>query len=154
MKCRLLLLILPVILGVSCASNKSKVDVSVYHLKDIERVKRGNKVVRSEQQKRLRGAISRGEQEERKGLYYTVAWSLRAHELSEPIRIVFKYQQAATASKILTQELVLPVTKTKGSCEFTVVGEDYQKNGRVLDWRIEVYSGSQLLESEQSYLWK
>lgn len=154
MNCRLLLAILPIILGVSCASNKSEVDVSVYHLKSVVRVKPLNKVVRAEQQKRLRGAISAEERNSRKGLYYTVDWDLRAHDIIEPIDVVFMYHQAGTASKVITQELVFPETKTKGKCEFAVIGDDYRKNGRVLDWRIELRSGSKLLESEQSYLWK
>jgi len=148
------LAIASILLSVSCASHKNEVDVRTYHLKDIKRVTRENKVVRAEQQKRLRGAISRSEMEAREGLYYMVDWSLSQHAVTDPIRVVFKYHQAATGAKELKMVENFAQSETKGNCEFAIIGERYQKKGRVLVWRVEVFSGAKLLASEQSYLWE
>ena len=148
------LAIASVLLSISCTSQKSEVDVRTYHLKDIERVSRDNKVVRAEQQKRLRGAISYSEMRSREGLYFMIDWNLRQHSGTEPIRVVFKYHQAATGAEELEMVQSFSSSKTKGSCEFAIIGDSYKKNGRVLDWRVEVYSGAKLLDSEQSYLWR
>jgi hypothetical protein len=143
-----------ILLSVSCTSHKSEVGVRTYHLKDIKRVDRDNKVVRAEQQKRLRGAIAKSEMVARKGQYYMISWDVRQHSVTDPIRVVFKYHQAATGATELKMIENFAKSETKGSCEFAIVGELYQKKGRVLDWRAEVYSGAKLLGSEQSYLWK
>ncbi len=143
-----------ILLSVSCASHKNEVDVRTYHLKDTKRVKRDNKVVRAEQQKRLRGAITNSDMAAREGLYYMIDWHLLQHSVTDPIRVVFKYHQAATGAIELKMVENFSESETKGSCEFAIVGEQYQKKGRALDWRVEVYSGVKLLASEQSYLWE
>jgi len=148
------LAIASILLSVSCTSHKSEVDVRTYHLKDINRVDRENKVVRAEQQKRLRGAITHTEMVARKGQYYMIDWDVRQHPVTDPIRVVFKYHQAATGATELKMIESFAKSEAKGSCEFAIVGELYQKKGRVLDWRVEVYSGVKLLASEQSYLWE
>ncbi|PQJ28867.1 hypothetical protein BSZ32_10440 [Rubritalea profundi] len=148
------LAIASILLSVSCASHKSEVDVRTYHLKDTKRVKRDYKVVRAEQQKRLRGAITQSEMAARKGQYYMIDWDVRQHSVTDPIRVVFKYHQAATGTIELKMIENFAKSETRGSCEFAIVGELYQKKGRVLDWRVEVYSGAKLLASEQSYLWE
>ncbi|MFT5882580.1 MAG: hypothetical protein ACI9FG_001084 [Crocinitomicaceae bacterium] len=142
------------LLSVSCTSHMSEVDVRTYHLKDVKRIDSENKVVRAEQQKRLRGAISNSEMAARQGQYYMIDWDVRPHSVTDPIRVIFRYHQAATGAAELKMTENFMESETKGSCEFANVGELYQKKGRVLDWRVEVYSGAQLLASEQSYLWE
>ena len=148
------LAIASIFLSASCASRKSEVNVRTYHLKDIELVNRDNKVVRAEQQKRLKGAVERSEMLARKGQYYMINWDVRGHSVTEPIQLVFKYHQAATGATELKITKDFDKTELKGNCEFAVIGESYQKKGRILDWRVEVYSGTKLLSSEQSYLWQ
>ena len=143
-----------ILLGVSCASRKSDVNVRVYHLKSVQRLDVKDKEGRSEQQKRLRGAIEESEMEARKGQYYMVDWDVRQYAIEEPIRVVFSYHQSATGGKKLKMEQMFAQSETKGRCEFAIVGESYQIKGRVLDWRVDVYSGASLLVSEQSYLWE
>ena len=143
-----------ILLGVSCASRESDVNVRVYHLKDIQRLTVKDKEGRAEQQKRLRGAIEQSEMEARKGQYYMIDWDVRQYAVVDPIRVVFSYHQAATGGEKFNVEQKFAKSETKGSCEFAIVGESYQLKGRVLDWRVDVYSGSSLLVSEQSYLWQ
>jgi hypothetical protein len=155
MKQSLVLLALPAILLVSCTSPEPKFEVTVYKLKDTQVADRDAPVVRAEQQKRLRGAVSEEEREQRLGGYYTVDWD--AGERFDPslaTKVVFLYRQAGTASKVLRKEQIYSAGKRKGVTEFSIVGEDFRQNGRVLNWRSELYSGTELIAYEQSYLWQ
>ncbi len=154
MKLFTFLAIVPLCFSVACVSTKSDVGVSVYHLKDTKLIKRNNRMMRAEQQKHLRGVISLEEQQQRIGQYYTVDWDVRAHAVKQPIQIVFLYQQVGSGSKIHKAQQEFPASQLKGSHAFSVAGENYQTNGRVLTWRVEVRSGGALLVSEQSYLWE
>ncbi|MFC4991372.1 hypothetical protein [Rubritalea tangerina] len=148
-------ILLPMFLVVSCSNQvEDAVEVSEFHLKSMKRVERESRVVRAEQMKRLRGAVSAKEQRERKGHYYTVSWKLGESGGVDPVRVVLLYQQAGTGAKVLKREQVFAANQTKGKCEFAIIGEPYQKNGRVLSWRTELYSGANLRASEQSYLWE
>ena len=154
MKCLLLLAVFPIVFGISCATPQDRVDVSIYHLKNLSPEDKDNPTVRSEQQKRLYGAVSLKERQSRMGQYYTVRWDVSEKPIDTPVSIVFRYRQAATGSKLLKQEHKMKSKVQKGITEFSITGDAYQKLGRVLNWRIEVYSGSKLQASEQSYLWE
>lgn len=139
----------------ACASNKPEVNVSVYKLKDTKVAKVDAPVIRAEQQKRLRGAVSEEEKRERLGEYFTVDWNRgKNFSIEEGAKVVFLYRQAGTASKVLRLEQEYPASQRKGVTDFSIVGEAYNQQGRVLNWRSELYSGDRLLAHEQSYLWQ
>lgn len=148
-----ILAFLPLALGVACAPTQDSVDVNVYHLSRLSLVDKKNPMMRAEQQRLLRGAVSLDQRRDRMGQYYTVRWDVRQQPVSEPLRVVFSYRQASTGSKILTQAHSAGELK-KGLCEFKVAGADYHKGGRVLSWKVQVFAGSKKLVSEQSYLWE
>ncbi|MFC5051211.1 hypothetical protein ACFPK9_11400 [Rubritalea spongiae] len=155
MNVSLQLLAAPLILLSACASNAPELDVSVYQLKQTEIYDRDSPVARSEQQKRLRGAVSAEERAGRLGGYYTVEWSKgEMHDSTGPVEIVFLYRQAGTASKVHKKVRGFPASKRKGVTEFSVIGEEYQQDGRVLNWRSELYVGGELIAHDQSYLWQ
>jgi len=37
---------------------------------------------------------------------------------------------------------------------FDVIGEQFQKDGRVSAWRVSLVRGKEVLASQESYLWK
>ena len=148
----LLMAVLIFCLG-ACSSTPDMVDVREYHLKSTGRMSRDNPIIRAEQQKRLRGAVSYSEQQDRLGQYYSVDWS-RLSSGADPVRVEFHYQQAATGHKKLVKVYELKAGDTRSSCEFIFNGEEYKKKGRVLCWRVEVHQGAEMLGSEQSYLWR
>lgn len=139
---------------ISCVSHNDEVAVEVFHLKSLSSVDREAPMARSEQQKRLYGAVDLKERNARMGQYYTVHWNVSEHQVTEPLRVVFLYNQTKTGAKVLSKQYSINSVARKGLCEFSVTGEDYQTGGRVLCWKIEVYSGEKLLATEQSYLWK
>ncbi|MEO1857532.1 MAG: hypothetical protein ABGY95_09265 [Rubritalea sp.] len=83
-----------------------------------------------------------------------IEWDVRKYPVDESIRVVFKYHQAGTGATELQMVENFAKTKQKGNCEFCITGESYNVNGRVLDWRVEVHAGANLLAAEQSYLWE
>ena len=152
---RSLFLSTPLLFLCACASSEPEVDVSVYKLKNTQLAKVDAPVVRAEQQKRLRGAVSEVEKRERLGEYFTVEWNRgKAFSSEEGAKVVFLYRQAGTASQVFRLEKKYPASQRRGVTEFSIVGEAYNQRGRVLNWRSELYSGDQLLAHEQSYLWQ
>lgn len=112
-------------------------------------------MTRMEMQRRLRGAVSMEQRRQRLGQYYTILWHIpAAQDTGESIRVVFEYQQASTASKILKSEKSFAPHTLKGQTEFSIIGENFFKRGRVLAWQISLYQGQTLIDSKRSYLWK
>ena len=138
----------------SCASNSAKVDVSVFKLKSTRIESRESPIVRAEQKRRLKGVLSNVERTEKMGEYYTVDWRVDSELKNGPVRVVFTYRQAGSASKILQLEKEYPAGKSKGRAEFMIVGKEFQQQGRVLNWRSDLYVNSSLVAYDQSYMWK
>ncbi|WP_205619011.1 hypothetical protein [Rubritalea marina] len=138
----------------ACSSAPDAVDVREYHLRDLERVNRDNPIIRAEQQKRLRGAVSYKERRDRLGQYYSVSWSLPHGHGNKDVRVVFLYQQADTGHVVLTKEQRFTKSSGTKTCEFIFNGEEYRGKGRVLCWKVEAYADGDLIGSEQSYLWR
>lgn len=142
------------IMGVtSCGGPAPVLDVKVFHLKEIDPDIDESEVVRAEELKRLYGAVSPSERRDRLGQYYTMRWTGPAGRELDPVRIVFEYRQAATASKVLAVEQRFDGA-AEGTAEFHLIGEAYQKGGRVLAWRVRMYRGGDLVETKRSYMWR
>jgi hypothetical protein len=137
---------------VSCGGPPEVLAVKQFHLREVEAQSGESEVVRAEKLKRLHGAVSAEQHRDRLGEYFTVRWNGPAGRESEPLRLVFDYQQATTASQVLTMEQKLAGT-AKGTAEFHVSGKAYQTGGRVLAWRIRMFRGDDLVETRRSYLW-
>lgn len=138
---------------VSCASD-DVMQVKQFHLRSVqvENMQQAP-MVRAQQMYRMRGAITMEERKKRLGQYYSVRWKHDAlHATSR--KIVMDYRQAATGSTILSMSQELPAGENSGLVEFSVAGESYRTKGRVLAWRIRMFSGKELIEEKRSYLWR
>lgn len=149
-----LMLVKSSIFLVACSSTPDAVDVREYHLRDLKRVSRDSPVMRAEQQKRLRGAVSNKERNDRLGQYFDVNWSLPFRSDHQEVQVVFHYQQADSGHKLLKKEQHFTKSSGASTCEFIFNGEEYRTKGRVLCWKVEVYADGDLIGSEQSYLWR
>ena len=146
-------LVFPAFLGViSCSSTNSILDFRHYHLRSLE-VDGEVSVPRAEQLRRFHGAVTTKEKRDRLGYYYRVEWNGPVDEAREPVRMVFRYRQAATGSAI--REIVKESPPTlQGELDFQVTGESYLQGGRILAWHLSYYRGAHLVETRQSYLWE
>ncbi len=137
---------------VSCAGRNGSVQIRQYHLRSLSPDTAGVAGIRAENLKRFYGAISAEERRQRLGHYYTIEWDGPEGQEHEPVRLVFRYRQAATGSKVHRREITAS-TGRKGKTELQIIGPGYLEGGRVLSWHLSYYRGKDLIESRQSYLW-
>ncbi len=104
-----------------------------------------------ERQHYMYGAVSKAEQMDRFGHYYTIFW--KAKDRTGPLTVRFEYLQEHSGLTKRVQEQVVDDVRRSNVSKFQVAGEEYQKSGRVLAWRVIVLRGKEELVSQQSALW-
>lgn len=137
-----------------CVSQKPETairKVQMFHLKTIRPPATKDEMIRSETRKRLWGAVTPSEQRERIGNYYAVHW--KAPDETLPATVRMEYRQANQGSEIRSQEVVVPAPKGKNVTKFSVIGEPYRMDGRVVSWRAVIEQGGQVVGEETSFLW-
>lgn len=136
---------------IGCAKNMDPLVVKMQTVRDQNTFDKENPMVDHEKATRLHGAVSMQERRQRLGQYYTVLWKADAGVNKE---ISFEYQQANSGSEIKTIMRHLDVDAASGKQEFSVIGDNYFDNGRVLTWRISLISDGKTIATKQSYLWE
>ncbi|MGC4015494.1 MAG: hypothetical protein QM755_13400 [Luteolibacter sp.] len=86
------------------------------------------------------------------GSIYTVIWHDEA--VGTPAEVLFEYQQGASGSLVKKQVHKFDPSATSGKTEFSILGDNYTKNGKVLAWRISLHRGGREIASKRSYLWQ
>jgi hypothetical protein len=114
----------------------------------------GDPMVRGQQLRRLHGAVSMAERANLLGQYLTAQWNDPTGVGNGEVEVRFEYRQGATASRVKRATRTFPATDASGIAEFSIIGDDYLKGGRVLAWRITLTRGGRILASQQSYLWQ
>lgn len=136
---------------IGCAKNTDPLVVKMQIVRDQNTLNKEDPMVDHEKAIRLHGAVSMQERRQRLGQYYTVLWKADAGVNKE---ILFEYQQANSGSKIKTIKRHLDVDALSGKEEFSVIGDNYFDNGRVLTWRITLIADGKTIATKQSYLWE
>ena len=126
--------------------------VNPYHLKDSKREATVDPMIRFEKERRLRGAIDRIDRKEIYGNYYTVYW--KTDQPGIPATIRLEYRQARTGPQILTQEIVVSSPKKKNTTHLKIVGDDYETNGQVTQWKASIVQNGAVITEYKSFLWK
>lgn len=134
----------------SCSTPSDVLTVKQYTLRDQESSIVDDPMVQNEKLRRLHGAVSVEERKQRLGQYYTVLWNDSATKVGREIR--FQYQQGG--SKVKTIRRSLDPFSSSGKEEFSIIGDNYFKNGRVLAWKIDLTADGETIASKQSYLWE
>ena len=138
----------------SCAGPQPPLEVKTFKLSDTKLDHSIDPMVRGEKIRRLYGAVSVAEQQERLGAYYTAVWCDPQGAGSGEVEVRFEYQQGATASKVLQQVRKFPASAASGQADFAITGSNYLKNGRVLAWRITLLRNGREIASERSHMWR
>lgn len=146
-------LVLLLFLG-SCAGPTSSLVVKPFKMVDYDIDNSSDPMVRGEKQRRLFGAVSPSERQERLGAYYTILWSDPKGVGSGEGEVLFEYQQGATASKIKRLTRRFGSGEASGRVEFAIIGADYRLNGRVLAWQTTLSRGGRVIAQERSHLWQ
>ncbi len=135
----------------ACSGPMEPLTVKQFTLRDQDSGVVDDPMVQNEKLRRLYGAVSIEERKQRLGQYYTVLWNADAGAEKE---IVFRYQQGGSGSRIKEMRRTLPAGQAQGKEEFTVIGDNYFENGRVLAWKIDLTANGETIASKQSYLWE
>lgn len=138
----------------SCAGPQPPLVVKQFKMLDTKLDASIDPMVRGEKQRRLYGAVSMAERRERLGSYYTVLWHDPKGAGSGEVQVLFEYQQGATASKVKRLVKRFPAGDAAGRAEFSILGSDYLRNGRVLAWQTTLSRGGRVLATERSHLWR
>jgi hypothetical protein len=136
----------------SCVSDPRGLTVKQYHLRENMFQQNVDLMARGEVQRLLHGAVTVEERRQKVGQYYQVVWNQPDSSSSE-VEIVFDYLQAGSGSKVKSLERRFPA-QDRVDAHFSVVGSDYQQNGRVLAWRVSVKRNGTVIASKQSYMWR
>lgn len=143
-----------VILCLTGCSTRSSLEVDSFFMRDFSAPETDEPMVRMEKLRRLHGALTAAERNDRLGHYYTMHWSDPAGAGKGEIEIVFEYQQGSTASQVKRQWQRFASSDRSGKAEFRVTGNDYLKGGRVLAWKATLKRGGREIASHHSYLWE
>jgi hypothetical protein len=135
----------------SCSAPVEPLMIKQFTLRDQETSVADDPMVQNEKLRRLHGAVSIEERKQRLGQYYAVLWNADA---AAEKKIVFRYQQGASGSRIKEMHRTLPTGSSSGKEEFSIIGDNYLKNGRVLAWKIDLTANGETIASKQSYLWE
>jgi hypothetical protein len=136
----------------SCVSDPMGLTVKQYHLRENMFDENNDLMARGEVQRLLHGAVTLEERRQKVGQYYHVIWK-QPTDKPRPVEFTFEYLQAGSGSKI--KRLVQKGTViSQADAYFTITGNDYQKNGRVLAWRASVKSEGEVLATKRSYMWR
>jgi hypothetical protein len=152
MKCLFGLLVILCLTG--CSATRSSLKVDSFFMRDFSTPETDEKMIRMEKLRRLHGALTAAERNDRLGHYYTMHWSDPAGAGKGEIEIVFEYQQGSTASQVKRQWQRFASSDRRGKAEFRVTGTDYTKGGRVLAWKATLKRGGREIASHHSYLWE
>ena len=152
MRCLTGLLVILCLIG--CSATRSSLEVDSFFMRDFSTPESDEPMVRMEKLRRLHGALTAAERNDRLGHYYTMHWSDPAGAGKGEIEIVFEYQQGSTASQIKRQWQHFASSDRRGKAEFRVTGNDYLKGGRVLAWKATLKRGGREIASHHSYLWE
>ena len=146
---------IPFLCLVACSAPVQPLMIKQYTLRDQENSVADDPMVQNEKLRRLHGAVSIEERKQRLGQYYAVLWNaVAAAENAKEKEIVFRYQQGASGSRIKEMRRTLPTGSSSGKEEFSIIGDNYLKNGRVLAWKIDLTANGKTIASKQSYLWE
>jgi uncharacterized protein YcfL len=139
---------------VGCTGPHQALTVQQFQLLDQNTLITDEPMVAMEKQRRLHGAVSMAERQNRLGSYYSMYWNDAAGKGTGEVKVTFQYQQGATASQIKQLTQTFPSSDASGTAEFAIIGENYSKHGKVLAWKATLQRGDQVISTRKSYLWR
>jgi hypothetical protein len=99
------------------------------------------------------GAVTNVDRQNRFGMYYRIYW--RASRPAAHLIVRFEYKQEKLANYVQAQERSYrDVTKGTLESRFSVVGDDYNQEGKVTSWRATIIEDGKIVALNQSYLWR
>ena len=96
------------------------------------------------------GSVSTEDRRRRYGHYYTFWW--RAKRKAD-LTLRLEYRQQLIGSTVQAKELYYNGVKGTVKSEFSVIGDDYEEDGRVTGWRALLIENGKIVGLNASFLW-
>lgn len=100
---------------------------------------------------RLFGAVTLLDQQRRWGHYFDFFW--RGKRDAE-VTVRLEYQQEKLRSFTQAREVVYPHARGHHKTSFTILGEDFFNDGRVIAWRCLLIKDGKIVAQDRSFLWR
>jgi hypothetical protein len=100
---------------------------------------------------RMYGAITYADQRQRFGNYFDFFWRVKR---SAKVTVRLEYRQEKLRSFVQAREVSYANLKGNQKTEFTVIGDDYLNDGRVISWRCLLIENGRIVAENRSYLWE
>lgn len=100
---------------------------------------------------RLYGAISNADKTQRYGNYFDFFWRVKR---PANVTVRLEYRQEKLRAFVQAREISYENAKGNNKTEFTVIGDDYFQDGRVIAWRCLLIENGKIVAENRSYLWE
>jgi len=100
---------------------------------------------------RLHGALTGTDQRLRFGNYFDFFWRTKR---PADVTVRLEYRQEKLRSFLQAREVSYKNVKGNRKTQFTVIGDDYASDGRVISWRCLLIENGRIVAEERSYLWE
>ncbi|MEQ1859785.1 MAG: hypothetical protein ABMA13_07615 [Chthoniobacteraceae bacterium] len=103
-----------------------------------------------ERQRIAYGAVNQVDRRQRYGHYYDFFW--RTDRPSD-VTVRFEYRQQNLGAYVQAREVEYKAVKGSVKTSFTVIGDDYDEEGKVTAWRAIIIENGKVVALNQSFLW-
>ena len=100
---------------------------------------------------RLYGAISNADRNQRYGNYMDFFWRVKR---PANVTVRLEYRQEKLRAFVQAREVSYANAKGNNKTEFTIIGDDYFQDGRVIAWRCLLIENGKIVAENRSYLWE
>ena len=100
---------------------------------------------------RLYGAITAADRNQRYGNYFDFFWRVKR---PANVTVRLEYRQEKLRSFVQAREISYANVKGNHKTEFTIIGDDYLSDGRVISWRCLLIENGRIVAENRSYLWE
>jgi hypothetical protein len=100
---------------------------------------------------RMYGAITNADRNQRYGNYFDFFWRVKR---PANVTVRLEYRQEKLRSFVQAREISYANAKGNFKTEFTIIGDDYLADGRVIAWRCLLIENGRIVAENRSYLWE
>jgi hypothetical protein len=97
------------------------------------------------------GAIDGTEYNNRTGEYFTFFWKSK---YPANLTLRFEYRQANLKNYVQAREIYYPNAQGNHTSQFAILGNDYNRDGPVLSWRVVLIQNQAIVALQQSRVWR
>lgn len=142
-------------LGGCTTSNSGPVaitKVNPYHLNEKTAASRStDPMLEFRPERLLHGAVTAEERRDRFGFYFSIFWKT---DTRDPATVRLDFRQGNTGSRVFTREETVSSPKRSNVTKFRVIGDEYEANGKVTQWKVSVIEAGKVVAEYKSFLWK